>query len=142
MPQPPAEVLAVATPETTALAFPTAPHPSVDPRDAIEAIPASAPPPPPDSTAALVWRAPTIERLPERTAQTSAYVAIAPSSLGANVGARVRLLTAGGKRVQGRLKRLDGADIVLVVLRDGGSAEMRIPAAGIRGAEVRRMQAE
>jgi hypothetical protein len=31
---------------------------------------------------------------------------------------------------------------VLVVLRDGGSAEMRIPAAGIRGAEVRRMQAE
>ena len=142
LPQPPAEVLAVATPETTALAFPTAPHPSVDPRDAIEAIPASAPPPPPDSTAALVWRAPTIERLPERTAQTSAYVAIAPSSLGANVGARVRLLTAGGKRVEGRLKRLDGADIVLVVLRDGGSAEMRIPAAGIRGAEVRRMQAE
>ena len=70
--------------------------------------------------------------------QPSAYVAIAPSSLGANVGARVRLLTAGGKRVEGRLKRLDGGDIVVLVLRDGGSAEMRIPAAGIRGAEVRR----
>jgi len=26
----------------------------------------------------------------------------------------------------------------VLVLRDGGSAEMRIPAAGIRGAEVRR----
>ncbi|HEY6892677.1 MAG TPA: hypothetical protein VI258_00810, partial [Rhodanobacteraceae bacterium] len=113
-------------------------HPTVDPRDAVEAIPASAPPPPPDSTAALVWRAPTIERLPERAAQPSAYVAIAPSSLGSNVGERVRLLTAGGKRVEGRLKRLDGSDVVVLVLRDGGSAEMRIPAAGIRGAEVRR----
>ena len=68
----------------------------------------------------------------------SAYVAIAPASLGANIGARVRLVTAGGKRVEGRLKRLDGPDVVVVVLRDGGSAEMRIPAAGIRGAEIRR----
>src|SRR6185312_14828869 len=113
-------------------------HPSVDPRDAIEAIPASAPPPPADSTAALVWRAPTIERLAERAVAPPAYVAIATSSLGANVGARVRLLTAGGKRVEGRLKRLEGGDVVLLVVRDGGSAEMRIPAAGIRGAEVRR----
>jgi len=136
--QPPAEVIAVATPEEAAPAWTIASHPSVDPRDAVEAIPASAPPPPADSTAALVWRAPTIERLPERTAQLSAYVAIAPSSLGANIGARVRLLTAGGKRVEGRLKRLDGPDVVVVVLRDGGSAEMRIPAAGIRGAEIRR----
>ena len=44
-------------------------------------------------------------------------------------------LTAGGKRVEGRLKRLDGADVVMLVFRDGGTAEMRIPAAGIRGAE-------
>ena len=138
MPQPPSEVIAVATPEENAPAWAIATHPSVDPRDAVEAIPASAPPPPPDSTAALVWRAPTIERLAERAVQPSAYVAIAPSSLGANVGARVRLLTAGGKRVEGRLKRLDGGDVVVLVLRDGGSAEMRIPAAGIRGAEVRR----
>ncbi|HEX5123169.1 MAG TPA: hypothetical protein VFV97_07965 [Rhodanobacteraceae bacterium] len=138
LPQPPADVIAVATPDENATAWTVATHPSVDPRDAIEAIPASAPPPPADSTAALVWRAPTIERLPERTAQLSSYVAIAPSSLGANVGARVRLLTAGGKRVEGRLKRLDGSDVVVVVLRDGGTAEMRIPAAGIRGAEVRR----
>jgi hypothetical protein len=137
-PPPPGEVIAVATPEETAPAWTIATHPSVDPRDALEAIPASAPPPPPDSTAALVWRAPTIERLAERAVQPSPYVAIAPSSLGANIGARVRLLTAGGKRVEGRLKRLDGSDVVVLVLRDGGSAEMRIPAAGIRGAEVRR----
>jgi hypothetical protein len=138
LPQPPSEVIAVATPDETAPAWAVATHPSVDPRDAVEAIPASAPPPPADSTAALVWRAPTIERLPVRTAQASVYVAIAPSSLGANVGARVRLLTAGGKHVEGRLKRLDGGEVVLLVFRDGGSAEMRIPAAGIRGAEIRR----
>lgn len=138
LPQPPAEVIAVATPEESAPAWTVAAHPSVDPRDAVEAIPASAAPPPPDSTAALVWRAPTIERLAERSVTPPTYVAIAPSSLGANVGARVRLLTAGGKRVEGRLKRLEGGDVILLVLRDGGSAEMRIPAAGIRGAEVRR----
>lgn len=139
MPQPPAEIIAVATPEETVPAWTIASHPSVDPRDAVEAIPASAPPPPADSTAALVWRAPTIERLSERPAQLSPYVAISPSSLGSNVGARVRLLTAGGKHVEGRLKRLDGGDVVVQVFRDGGSAEMRIPAAGIRGAEVRRV---
>lgn len=138
VPQLPLEVIAAATPEEAAPAWTIATHPSVDPRDAVEAIPASAPPPPANSTAALVWRAPTIERLPERSARASAYVAIAPSTLGANVGARVRLVTAGGKRVEGRLKRLDGGDVVMLVFRDGGSAEMRIPAAGIRGAEVRR----
>ena len=141
LPEPPAEVVAtpdLKAPGEAAPAWTVAAHPSVDPRDAVEAIPASAPPPPADSTAALVWRAPTIERLAERAAPPPAYVAIAPSSLGANVGARVRLLTAGGKRVEGRLKRVEASDVVLLVLRDGGSAEMRIPAAGIRGAEVRR----
>ena len=52
------------------------------------------------------------------------------ASLDATVGARVRLLTAGGKLVEGRVQQLDGADVVMLVLRDGGSAEMRIPAAG------------
>jgi hypothetical protein len=113
-------------------------HPSVDPRNTNEAIPPSAPPPPPGSTAALVWGAPTIERLPEKPAAAPKYVTVSPTSLGAHVGARVRLLTAGGKTVEGRLRRLDGNDVVLLVVRDGGSAEMRLPRAGIRGAEVRR----
>jgi hypothetical protein len=34
--------------------------------------------------------------------------------------------------------RLDGTDVVLLVLRDGGSAQMRIPAAAIRDVKVRR----
>jgi hypothetical protein len=142
VPEPPAEVLAVATPEAPAPAWTIVSHPTVDPRDAVEAIPASAPPPPPDSTAALVWRAPTIERLPAKAVALASYVSIPAGSLGAHIGSRVRLLTAGGKRVEGRLKRFDGGDVVVTVFRDGGSAEMRIPQAGIRGAEVRRADAQ
>lgn len=113
-------------------------HPMVDPRNAVEAVPASAPPPPADSIAALVWRAPTIERLPERTNLPSSYVSVPTGTLGAHVGSRVRLLTAGGKLVEGRLQQMDGADVVVLILRDGGSAQMRIPQAGIRDAMVRR----
>ena len=140
LPQPelPSEVIAVATPETATPVWTAVTHPSVDPRDALEAVPASAPPPSPDSTAALVWRAPTIERLPEKTAAVSDYVSIPVSSLGAYRGTRVRLLTAGGKLVEGRVQRVDGADIVMLVLRDGGSAEMRIPQSGVRDVKVRR----
>lgn len=86
----------------------------------------------------MVWRAPTIERLPEKTAALSDYVSIPVSSLGAYRGSRVRLLTAGGKLVEGRVQQLDGTDIVMLVLRDGGSAEMRIPQSGVRDAKVRR----
>ncbi|HEV7490441.1 MAG TPA: hypothetical protein VGO25_06515, partial [Rhodanobacteraceae bacterium] len=113
-------------------------HPIVDPREAVEAIPASAPPPPPDSIAALVWRAPTIERLPEKSAAPSSYVSIPTATLGAHIGSRVRLMTAGGKLVEGRLQQMDASDVVVLILRDGGSAQMRIPQAGVRDAMVRR----
>jgi hypothetical protein len=140
MPQPevPSEVIAVATPDPAASAWTIVAHPTVDPRDALEAVPASAPPPPADSTAALVWRAPTIERLPEKPATVSDYVSIPVTSLSAYRGARVRLLTAGGKLVEGRVQQFDGANVVMLVLRDGGSAEMRIPQTSIRDAKVRR----
>ena len=153
-PEVPAEVLAVATPpamtvteksetarnETEATPWSTA-RPAVDPRNAVEAIPASAPPPPPGSTAALVWRAPTIERLPEKAPATSAWTRVSADSLGAWRGSYVRVLTAGGKVVEGRVRGLDGGDLVLVVTRDGGSAEMHLPSAGIRDAKVRRSSA-
>ena len=153
-PEVPAEVLAVATPptmtatpkpepatnETAATPWSTA-RPAVDPRNAVEAIPASAPPPPPGSTAALVWRAPTIERLPEKTPATSAWTSVSADSLGAWRGSYVRVLTAGGKVVEGRVRGFDGGDLVLVVTRAGGSAEMHLPSAGIRDAKVRRPSA-
>ena len=148
------EVLAVATtpPATTAdkadtttseaMATPwSAARPGVDPRNAVEAIPASAPPPEPGSTAALVWRAPTIERLPERTPAQSAWTSVSTGSLGAMRGAWVRVLTAGGKVIEGRVRGQDGGDLVLVVSRDGGSADLHLSSAGIRDAKVRRASA-
>jgi hypothetical protein len=128
----------VAMPEPSATPWTAVGHPIVDPRDAIEAIPASAPPPPADSIAALVWRAPTIERLPEKPASPSSYFSVPTATLAAHVGSRVRLRTAGGKVVEGRLQQMDATDVVVLILRDGGSAQMRIPQAGIRDAMVRR----
>ncbi|HJT96977.1 MAG TPA: hypothetical protein VJ696_01565 [Rhodanobacteraceae bacterium] len=137
MPMPSSEVLAVATPpvstEWTVVA-----HPTGDPREAAEAIPASAPPPPAGSTAALVWRAPTIERLAERAEIPSAYVPVPVSSIGAYRGTRVRLVTAGGKHVEGRVQAIEGSEVVMRVFRNGGSADLRIPAAAIRDVKVRR----
>jgi len=128
----------VAAPEPAVASWSTIGHPMIDPRNAVEAIPASAPPPPPDSIAALVWRAPTIERLPEKTVALSNYVSIPAAALGGYAGQRVRLLTTGGKVVEGRVHRIDGADVVMLILRDGGSAQVRIPRASIREARVRR----
>ena len=134
----PPDESAAATSEPPSSPWTAVGHPMVDPRDAIEAIPASAPPPPPDSIAALVWRAPTIERLPQKTIVPSSYVSVPTATLGAHVGSRVRLLTAGGKLVEGRLQQMDATDVVVLILRDGGSAQVRIPQAGIRDAMVRR----
>jgi hypothetical protein len=148
-PEPPVEVLAVAmppagmksdAPESAATPWSGA-RPDMDPRDTVEAIPASAPPPPPGSTASLVWRAPTIERLPEKTPATSAWTNVSTGSLGSWRGSYVRLLTAGGKVVEGRVRGFDGGDLVLVVNRDGGSAELHLPSAAIRDAKVRRPSA-
>jgi hypothetical protein len=125
-------------PVQTTSPWTTVSRPSVDPRNAVEAIPASAPAPPSDSIAALVWRPPTIERLPEKTASTSEFVSIPAASLGAYRGARVRLLTAGGKIVDGRMQQIEGADVVIQIRRDGGVAQVRIPQSGIRDARVRR----
>jgi hypothetical protein len=153
-PEVPAEVLAVATApaavagdgaaslvnESATMPWSTQ-RPAIDPRNAVEAIPASAPPPTPGSTAALVWRAPTIERLPEKSAATSAWMSVSAGSLGAWRGAYVRVLTAGGKVVEGRVRSLDAGDLVLAVSRDGGSADLHLPSAGIRDAKVRRPSA-
>lgn len=149
----PSEIADVATPEPqpqptedqAAASEPSAtmPRPAVDPRDATLAIPASAPPPPPGTTAALVWRAPTIERLPEeQPREESAFVAVPADSLGSYRGAFVRLTTLGGKRIEGRVVGLDGTDIVLRVRRSGGSAVLRIPRKGIRQAELHRTVSE
>jgi hypothetical protein len=139
-PAPPEDIVAIATPAPDAAAWSGAvsEHPAIDPREATGPIPASAPPPPPGTSAALVWRAPTIERLAERAPEVSGYVSVPVAALAGYRGERVRLVTAGGKSIEGRVQGLDGADVLLRIVRDGGSAEMRIPQAGIRDARVRR----
>jgi hypothetical protein len=138
LPPLPSEEVRTAPADSTPSPWTATTAPRTDPRTAVEAIPASAPAPPPDSIAALVWRAPTIERLPEKSASISDYVSVPASSLGAYRGARVRLLTAGGKVVEGRVQQLEGADVVMQIHRDGGVAQVRIPQAGIRDVRVRR----
>jgi hypothetical protein len=140
-PAPAEEILAVATAEPEpepAWNGTIARHPAIDPREAIGPIPASAPPPPAGTSAALVWRAPTIERLAEKPPEVSSYVSVPVASLGAYRGERVRLMTAGGKAIEGRVRGVEGADVLLGIVRDGGSALLRIPQSGIRDARVRR----
>jgi hypothetical protein len=137
-PAPPSEVIAVATPEPPVWSGAVSEHPAVDPREAAGPIPASAPPPLPGTTAALVWRAPTIERLAQKSPEPSGFVSVPVASLAGYRGERVRLLTAGGKAIEGRVQGVEGTDVLLRVVRDGGSAEMRIPKSGIRDAHVRR----
>jgi len=97
---------------------------------------ASAPAPPKDSTLALVWREGVIERLPQRSAPTRDYDVVAATSLGQYRDRRVRLLTAGGKLVEGRIKRIDGREVVLSVRVDRGEAELNVPIANIREARL------
>jgi hypothetical protein len=137
-PAPPSEVIAIATPEPPVWSGTVSEHPAVDPREAAGPIPASAPPPLPGTTAALVWRAPTIERLAQKSPEPSGFVSVPVASLAGYRGERVRLLTAGGKAIEGRVQGVEGTDVLLRVVRDGGSAEMRIPKSGIRDAHVRR----
>jgi hypothetical protein len=138
-PAPPEDILAIATPEPQpAWTGIVAEHPAIDPREATGPIPASAPPPLPGTSAALVWRAPTIERLADKVPEVSGYVSVPIAALADYRGERVRLLTAGGKAIEGRVRGVEGADVLLRIVRDGGSAEIRIPRSGIQDVRVRR----
>jgi small nuclear ribonucleoprotein (snRNP)-like protein len=97
---------------------------------------ASAPPPPENSTFALVWKPGQIERLPPAKAKPREYEVIAISSLPNQVGKRVQLLTSGGKRVDGDVKSVDSANLVLLVQVGRGSAELNVPLANIREARL------
>lgn len=97
---------------------------------------ASGPAPPKDSTLALVWREGVIERLPQRSAPPRDYDVVAATALGQYRDRRVRLLTAGGKLVEGRVKRIDGPEVVLSVRIDRGEADLSVPLANIREARL------
>jgi hypothetical protein len=86
----------------------------------------SEPPPPPGSTLALVWK-PTFERLPPPPPERHDYRVIEFANLREVAGRRVRLITTGGKKVEGYVIGADEADVDLRVNGVGGDAEFVIP---------------
>ena len=81
----------------------------------------SEPPPSGDSTLALVWK-PTIERLPAAAPEQRDYDVIDFAALNAQRGRYVRLITEGGKKVEGYVVSADDSDVQLRVHPSGGNA--------------------
>jgi hypothetical protein len=105
---------------------------AVDPREPARELGASAPPPPKDSTLALVWKPGVIERLEAREAPARDYRVIAAAEIGAHRGRRVRLLTAGGKLVDGEFRGIDSGQALLRVRAASGTADVAVPLANVR----------
>lgn len=103
-----------------------------DPRDPARVLGASAPAPPKDSTLALVWKPGVIERLGARQAPARDYRIIAAAEIGAHRGRRMRLLTVGGKLVDGELRGVDGGQALLRVRMASGTADVAVPLANVR----------
>jgi hypothetical protein len=95
----------------------------------------SEPPPPPGSTLALVWK-PTFERLPPPPPERHDYRVIEFANLREVAGRRVRLITTGGKRVEGYVITADEADVDLRVNGVGGDAEFVIPKGRIQEVQL------
>lgn len=97
----------------------------------------SSPRPPPGSTLALVWK-PTIEQLPAPTPLKRDYQVIGFDQLQHEIGRRIRLITAGDNRVEGRVLRVDSTEVRLLVQRGGGDAKFDVARSRIRQIELLR----
>lgn len=106
-----------------------------------ERLGASAPRPPEGSTLAMVWREGVVERLAPRTQQGPDHDVVPVGSLGQRVGQRVRLVTRGGKVIEGRVREVDAVRVLLAVRVDGGEAAMAVPMSNVREARVPRRAA-
>ena len=120
LPKPPAPAAATANPKSAPApvgAVASAP-------DAIASLPSTAAPAA-GSTLALVWK-PTVDRLPESPAPERDYDVIEYAAANSHGNRMVRVLTSGGKRVEGRIVSANDATLVLRVNRPGGSAELQV----------------
>jgi len=96
------------------------------------------PAPAPGSTLALVWK-PTIERLPTAAPERRDYDIIDFASLNAQHGRFVRLITEGGKKVEGYIVSADETDVQLRVRPSGGNtAQLTVPKARIHEIQLLR----
>lgn len=116
-------------------AIPTRPPaPRIDPRldPRLAGLP-SAPPPPPGSTAALVWQGPRIDRLPEsKTApRERPFAVVSYAALEGLSGARVVLITSGGKEIEGKVAEVSAAGVTVSVNRESGQARLFVERARI-----------
>ena len=129
-----------APPQTAVVSAPT-PGPatvptlrvSPPPEDPRVAGRASAPAPAPGSTAALVWQGAGVDRLDTENKPEAErrFVVVAYDNLGGHVGARVALITTGGKEIEGRVASVDGTGVLLSVQRDTGQAQFFVERARI-----------
>jgi len=87
----------------------------------------STPAPPEGSTLALVWK-PTVDRLPDAPPPARDYDIIEAGAVNNYAGRFVRVLTSGGKKVEGHIIGIgpDGTTIALRVNKPGGSAELQV----------------
>jgi hypothetical protein len=133
-------VATTATPTEPSTGVASRPTPRIDPRldPRLAGLP-SAPPPPPGSTAALVWQGPRIDRLPERdTARERPFAVISYEALNGQAGARVVLITSGGKEIEGKVTEVSAAGVTVSVNRESGQARLFVERARILEIRVAR----
>ncbi|HZP65020.1 MAG TPA: hypothetical protein VFB32_01810, partial [Rudaea sp.] len=115
--------------------LPAPPKPA--PNTATAGVQPSAPPPREGTTLALVWK-PTMDRLPASAPEQRDYDVIDFTGLKNVTGRHVRLVTDGGKKVDGIVV---SADENAVQLRVGGGAEFSLPRARVLEVELFRPEA-
>jgi len=111
------------------------------PKIAAPAEPLPKPPAPADATAAsavpvtstqaLIWKPGIVEELPEAAPLQKDYTVVDFSSLAQLPGRHVRLITVGGKQIEGFIASVGDHDLQLRIERGGGHALIAINRAGI-----------
>jgi len=128
------------TPPDTTTTVASRPAPRIDPRldPRLAGLP-SAPPPPPGSTAALVWQGPRIDRLPDKEpVHERAFAVIPYDALNGQSGARIVLITSGGKEIEGKVAEVSAAGVTVSVNRESGQARLFVERARILEIRVAR----
>jgi hypothetical protein len=123
----PIEVAAIPTKSNATTVPPAASASATPPKTSDAAGLPSLPAPPEGSTLALVWK-PTVDRLPEAPPAARDYDVIESGAANNYAGRFVRVLTSGGKKVEGHIIGLgpDGTTLALRVNKPGGSAELQV----------------
>ena len=104
---------------------PPATEPPEKPAAPIKPLASSAPAPS-NSTQALIWKPGVIEQLPAAAPLQKDYTVVDFSSLPQLSGRHVRLITLGGKRIEGFVAAADNRGLQLRIDRGGGNALIAI----------------